>query len=68
MNVNEWRSAAQLLKEGCSLLRFAAASPDPEELSKQVDLLGIDLRIVKGDKLQLRATIAGPKAQFTVTS
>jgi hypothetical protein len=54
--------------KGCSLLRFAAASPDPEELSKQVDLLGIDLRIVKGDKLQLRATIAGPKAQFTVTS
>jgi hypothetical protein len=54
--------------KGCSLLRFEAASPDPEELSKQVDLLGLDLPIVKGDNLQLRATIAGPKARFTVTS
>jgi hypothetical protein len=42
--------------KGCSLLRFEA------------DLLGLDLPIVKGDNLQLRATIAGPKAKFTVTS
>jgi hypothetical protein len=54
--------------KGCSLLRFEAASPDREALSKQADLLGLDLPIVKGDNAQLRATIAGPKAQFTVTS
>jgi hypothetical protein len=53
---------------GCSLLRFEAASPEPESLSKQVALLGLDIAIVKGDKLQLRATISGPKGQFTVTS
>jgi catechol 2,3-dioxygenase-like lactoylglutathione lyase family enzyme len=54
--------------QGCSLLRFEAASPDPEALSKQVALLGLDLPIVKGGNPQLRATIAGPKAQFTITS
>jgi hypothetical protein len=54
--------------KGCSLLRFEAASPDPKALSKQVALLGLDLAIVKGDKPQLRATIAGPKAPFMLTS
>jgi hypothetical protein len=36
--------------KGCWLLRFEAASPDPEELSKQVDLLGLDLPIVIADR------------------
>ena len=54
--------------KGCSLLRFEATSPEPKELSKQVALLGLDLRIVRGDKPQLRATIAGQKAKFTLTS
>jgi Glyoxalase-like domain len=54
--------------KGCSLLRFEAASPDPEALSKKFALLGLDVPIVKGDNPQLRATIAGSKAQFTVTS
>lgn len=46
---------------GCSLVRFEAATPDLEALSKQTALLGLDLPIVKADKPQLRATIAGPK-------
>jgi hypothetical protein len=54
--------------QGCSLLRFEAVSPDPEALSKQIALLGLDIPIVKGDNPKLRATIAGPKAHFTVTS
>jgi hypothetical protein len=54
--------------KGCSLLRFEAALPDPKAVSKQVALLGLDLPIVKGDHPQLRATIAGPKVHFTVTS
>jgi len=54
--------------KGCSLLRFEATSPDPEAVSKQLALLSLDLPIVKGDNPQLRATISGPKAQFTVTS
>jgi hypothetical protein len=35
---------------------------------KQVARLGLDLPVVKGDQPQLRATIAGPKAQITLTS
>jgi hypothetical protein len=54
--------------KGCSLLRFEAASPETESLSEQFALLGLDIPIVKGDKPQLRATISGPKGQFTVTS
>ena len=54
--------------KGCSLVRFEAASPDPEPLSKQAALLGLDIRVLKGDRPRLRATISGPKGQFTVTS
>lgn len=54
--------------KGCSLVRFEAASADPEALSKQAALLGLDLPIVKGDRPQLRAVLSGPKGQFSVTS
>jgi len=54
--------------KGCSLLRFEAATPDPDALAKQVALLGLDLPVVKGDKPQLRATFVGLKGQLTVTS
>jgi hypothetical protein len=54
--------------KGCSLLRFEAVSPETESLSRQVALLNIDMPVVKSDNPQLRATIGGPRAQFTVTS
>lgn len=54
--------------KGCSLVRFEAAAPEPDNLTKQTTLLGLDLSIAKADKPQLRATIAGPKGQFSVTS
>jgi catechol 2,3-dioxygenase-like lactoylglutathione lyase family enzyme len=54
--------------KGCSLIRFGAATPDPENLSKQAAPLGLDLSIAKADEPQLRATIAGPKGKFSVTS
>jgi hypothetical protein len=54
--------------KGCSLVRFEAATPDPGELAKQAALLGLDLSIVSGDRPQLRATIAGPAGQLTITS
>lgn len=54
--------------KGCSLVRFEAVTPDPENLTKQAALLGLDLPIAKAPKPQLRATIAGPKGQFSVTS
>ena len=54
--------------KSCSLLRFEAVTPDPEALSKQTALLGLDLPISKGEKDELRAKISGPKGQFSVTS
>jgi Glyoxalase-like domain len=54
--------------KGCTLLRFEAASPDPDALSKQTALLGLDLPIVKGDKAQLRAEIRGPRGLVELTS
>jgi len=54
--------------KGCSLLHFEAASPDPKALSREIALLGLDLPVVEGANPQLRAIIAGPKAQITLTS
>jgi catechol 2,3-dioxygenase-like lactoylglutathione lyase family enzyme len=54
--------------KGCSLLRFEAATPEPDALRKQIGLLGLDLPIAKGEKDQLRATVSGPKGQFSITS
>ncbi len=54
--------------KGCSLLRFEAATPDPDALAKQAALLGLDLPIVKAEKPQLRATIIGPKGELEFTS
>ena len=53
---------------GCSLIRFEATTPHPDMLSKQIAVLDLDVPIVKADKSQLRATISGPKGQFSVTS
>jgi glyoxalase-like protein len=54
--------------KGCSLLYFQAATPDPGNLRKMTALLGLDLPISKAEKPLLVATVAGPEAQFTVTS
>jgi len=54
--------------KGCSLLRFEAATPDLDALSKQIALLGLDLPVTRADKPQLRVTIGGPKGQFSITS
>ncbi|HEX4546019.1 MAG TPA: VOC family protein [Candidatus Acidoferrum sp.] len=54
--------------KGCSLLRFEALAPDPENLSKTTATLGLDLSIAKADQPQLRAIIPGPHGQFSVAS
>lgn len=54
--------------QGCSLVRFEIVSPEPEVLSRELALLDLDLRIVEGNHAQLRATIVGRKAAFTMTS
>jgi hypothetical protein len=54
--------------KGCALLRFEALTPDPENLAKMTATLGLDFPIAKADEPQLRATLAGPKGQFSITS
>jgi catechol 2,3-dioxygenase-like lactoylglutathione lyase family enzyme len=54
--------------KGCSLLRFEALAPDPENLSKMTATLGLDLPVAKADQPQLRAIIPGPHGQFSVAS
>ncbi len=54
--------------KGCSLQRFEAVMPDPDELTRRLELLGLDLPVAQGEKRQLRAVFAGPKGRFSVTS
>ena len=53
---------------GCRLIRFEAVTPEPDHLAKTSELLSLDLPITKGAKPQLRATIAGPKGEFSAAS
>jgi catechol 2,3-dioxygenase-like lactoylglutathione lyase family enzyme len=54
--------------KGCRLDHFAVAGPDPAELSKTFQLLGIDVSIERSETPQLRARIAGPRRKLEVTS
>jgi hypothetical protein len=54
--------------QGCALVRFEVVSPEPDVLSTKLAVLDLDCRIVRGIRPQLRATIVGRKAEFTVTS
>jgi len=53
---------------GCLLEHFDVADPDPAGLSKIFKRLGIDTPVERGERSQLRARIAGPKAKLEVTS
>ena len=53
---------------GCRIVRFEIATPEPEQLSNTVAILGLDVKIVKAEYAQLRATIAGPKGELVLTS
>ena len=53
---------------GCRIVRFEIAAPEPEQLSKTVAILGLDVKVIKAEHAQLRATIAGPKGELVLTS
>jgi len=53
---------------GCRLIRFEAVTPEPDNLAKTAALLLLDVPILKGEKAQLRATIAGPKGYLSAVS
>ena len=54
--------------KGCSLLSFAAETPDPEKLAATLKTLNLDLPVGKAEKPRLRAIIAGPKGKLDVYS
>lgn len=53
---------------GCSLLSFAAETPDPEKLTAKLKSLNLDLPVNKRDKPRLHAVISGPKGNLDVYS
>jgi len=53
---------------GCRIVRFEIATPEPEQLSNSVAILGLDVKIVKAEYAQLRTTIAGPKGELALIS
>jgi hypothetical protein len=53
---------------GCHLERFALAEPEPGELSKSLQRLGIDVLVERGERSQLRARITGPGGKLEVSS
>ena len=53
---------------GCHLERFAVADPDPAELIKTFQRLGIDVPVERGERAQLRARITSAKGKFEVSS
>jgi catechol 2,3-dioxygenase-like lactoylglutathione lyase family enzyme len=53
---------------GCRLIRFEAVVSDPDKLAKTAALLLLDVPIIKGEKPQLCATIAGPRGELSATS
>lgn len=53
---------------GCGIVRFEIATPEPEQLSKTVAILDLDVKIAKADKAQLRATISCAAKELVLTS
>jgi hypothetical protein len=53
---------------GCRLIRFEAVTSEPDKLAKTAALLLLDVPIIKGEKSQLRATIAGPRGELSAVS
>jgi len=54
--------------KGCTLRRFEAATPNPDDLTKISNLLQLDVPISRADKSALQATIVGPKGELAGTS
>jgi hypothetical protein len=54
--------------KGCSLLSFAAETPDPEKLAETLRTLNLDLPVSKSENSRLHAIISGPKGNLDVHS
>jgi hypothetical protein len=54
--------------KGCHLVSFVVSAPDPAELRKTFQLLGLDPAVLPSSQPQLRARISGPAGQLDLTS
>lgn len=54
--------------KGCTLQRFAAVTPETEDLLHAASVIGLDLNVGVSNETGLKATIAGPKVELTITS
>lgn len=54
--------------KGCSLVSFAAETPDAAKLSARLTLLGLDLAVHQADRSALRASISGPSGRLDLSS
>jgi len=53
---------------GLRLVEFEISSPNPDELQRTLDILGLDLRVVRSDRPQLRARLAGLRGDLELIS
>jgi hypothetical protein len=54
--------------QGCTLVKFAAETPDQNSLAATLKLLALNLPLEEGQQPRLLATITGPKGQLRVSS
>ena len=53
---------------GLRLVQFEISSPNPDELQRTLDILGLDLQVTRSDRPQLRARVVGPQGTADLTS
>ena len=53
---------------GLSLVQFETSSPNPDELQRTFEVLGIDVPLVRSDRAQVRARLAGPRGDLELIS
>ncbi len=54
--------------KGCTLMHFEITSPEAEDLLHAASRVQLDLRVSTGKEASLRAMIAAPKGQFSISS
>jgi len=50
--------------KGCMIEKFWVESQRPEDLEKEFGLMGLEVKVRRGDKPRLRATLKGPKGEM----
>jgi hypothetical protein len=67
----EWESAenhpSRTAPGGCSLVDLTAEHPRPDEISRQLAALGVDLPLAEAPRAALIATIEGPNGTVVLT-